>query len=97
MPITLFSLTLILIILWNFIKAKNFKQFFCVLLAITITATLNIKMGYFFKIGTKTLTYPSFLVYLLAICAIIILIDKKIRCEKNTICLFFILLITCFL
>lgn len=97
MSVTLFSLTLILIILWSFSKGKNFKQLFRILLAITITTTLNVKMGYFFKIGTKILSYPSFLVYLLAICAIIILIDKKIRCERSTIFLFFILLIIFFI
>ena len=77
MVITPFAVLLLLIYAYILIKSKTslkiFRSFFIVL----VTVTLNIRMGYFFKIGDSLLAYRAICTYFTTIVGIVIIFRQN--------------------
>lgn len=69
---TIFSFFLIGILLFPLLMWKNINKIYRYYFIITTSCFLNVKMGYFIKVGSNEISYSPFLVYITAILGTII-------------------------
>lgn len=82
MNISIFAIILIAVILIEFIKHGLSEKYFEIILGITIACSLNVRMGYFIKIGENAISYGSVLIYFTSIIAIYFIAKKGFVSKK---------------
>lgn len=80
---TIFSFFLIGILLFPLLMWKNINKIYRYYFIITTSCFLNVKMGYFIKVGSNEISYSPFLVYITAILGTIIYIKYNKKIDKK--------------
>lgn len=93
---TVFSVFLIVLILYTVLTTRNFKKLYVKLVVLAIACTLNVRMGYFLRIGESQLEYTPMLIYLLGSLSILYVLyncKNENKNKKLLLLLFFVFFI----
>lgn len=82
MGCSLFGLFLIVYIGYIVFTNKNYKNMFKQMTILTLVCSLNIRMGYMFKIGDSVIGFSSILVYMTGLIALCIILRLKVVPKK---------------
>lgn len=82
MPITPFAILLIAIYVYILVVKKNLKLIFRSFVIVLLIVTLNIRMGYFFKIGDGMMAYRAVATYITAIISMVLIYNQG-KAKKN--------------
>lgn len=84
---TVFSVFLIVLILYTVLTTRNFKKLYVKLVVLAIACTLNVRMGYFLRIGESQLEYTPMLIYLLGSLSILYVLNSHKNVKRKLISL----------